>query len=193
MNLRPLGGALLGASVLLLLVLQVLPWAHVKVEPTTVPGFGAYGFSSPSYTVGGGTGTATTWNLQWSSDNGANHDEGWYSSDLTDGGGDHTDVYLIRAAIPILLAGTALGLAAALATFLSRGALGPVLGLAAALLLTVGTILFANGADELFEGSPYIWLAGFYVAIAACALALAGGVVGLAGRAAEPARTGTTA
>jgi hypothetical protein len=193
MNLRTLSGALLGASILLLLVLQVLPWAHFKAPASTVPGFTSPYFSQPSYTVGGGTGTATTWNVKWTGGNGASSDEGWYSSDMTDGNGDHTDVYLIRTAIPILLAGAALGLAAALITLLARGVLGPVLGLAAALLLTVGTILFANGVDEFFEGTSYTWLAGFYVAIAGCALALAGGVVGLAGRQAEPMRSGTTA
>lgn len=193
MNPRTLGGALLGTAVLLMLALQVLPWAHVKVEPTNVPGYSGFGFSSPSYTVGGGTGTATTWNVEWQGSNGADSDEGWYSDDMTDGNGDHTDVYLIRTAIPILLTGTALGLAAALTTLLSRGALGPVLGLASALLLIVGTVLFANGVDEFFDGVHYTWLAGFYVAIAACALGLAGGVVGLAGRTAETAKTGTTA
>jgi hypothetical protein len=194
MNLRSLSGALAGTAVLLLLVLQVLPWAHVKVEPTTVPGFAAYGFSSPPTTVGGGTGTATTWNMKWTSGNGASRDEGWYSSDMTDGnGGDHNDVYLIRTAIPLLLAGAALGLAGALVTLLSRGILGPVLGLAAALLVVVGTVVFANGADEFFEGIHYTWLAGFYVAVAACALSLAGGVVGLVGRNEQATRTGAAA
>jgi hypothetical protein len=193
MNLRTLSGALLGASVLLLLVLQVLPWAHVQAPTTTVPGFSSPYFSQPSHTVGGGTGTATTWNMRWTTPNGASSDKGWYSDDMTDGNGDHTDVYLLRTAIPILLAGAALGLAAALTALLTRGALGPVLGLVAALLLIVGTVLFANGVDEFFDGTSYTWLPGFYVAIAGCALALAGGVVGLAGRQAEPMRSGTAA
>lgn len=179
--MRLTSAILCGAAFLALLALQFLPWANVRSEGSTMEGGTYFGFTAPDVTIPAMEVRLSTWDLETRS-GGREHDLGWYSDDLEDDDGDDTGLTLIRVAIPLLLAGLAAVLVGGLLTLLMRGIAGPVVALVGGVVATVGTILFANGVDEVFEGADYSWLAGLYVAILACALAVAGGVLGLLDR-----------
>ena len=183
--MRLTSGILSGAAVLALAILQFVPWASVEREGGSTPDMTFFGYTVEGTSWPGSEVRLTTWDLEarWG---GSQSDLGWYSDEVEGDDGPGTGLKLIRAAIPLLLAGLAAALVGGLLTLLARGIAGPVATLVGGLVLIVGTVLFANGVDEVFEGADYSWLVGLYLAIAACVLTVAGGVLGIVGHRDEP-------
>lgn len=163
--------AILGtlAAVCLVLV-QFLPW----------------GGTSDSFFGASAEVEAYTWKMEVSGE-GFGSDfsdkENWYSGEFDDAEEDEEefDTYLlqIRIAIPFLMAGLVLCAVGAIVGFMGRGP-SALLVLLGGIAATVATVLFAIAVDGMFD-SDQDWGASFYLAIAACALAIIGGIVGLAG------------
>lgn len=109
--------------------------------------------------------------------------ENWYSGEFDDAEDEDDDfeTYLmeIRIAIPFLMAGLLLCAVGAILGFMARGPSALIL-LLGGIAATVATVLFAIAVDGMFD-SDQDWGASFYLGIAASALALVGGIVGLAG------------
>lgn len=181
MALRAVSSLLSGVAVLALVVLQFVPWANVEQEGGSTPDMTYFGYTVEGTTWPDSEARATTWNLEYRFGE-RESDMGWYSDEVEGDDGPGDGLKLIRVAIPFLLAGLAAALVGGLLILLMRGIAGPVTALVGGALLAVGTAIFANGVDEVFDGSDYTWLAGLYLAVAACALTLAAGVVGLLGR-----------
>jgi hypothetical protein len=185
MSLRTTSVILCGVAFAALLTLQFLPWANYEQEGGSTPGATYMGFTMPGTSWPDSEVRATTWNLEMSM-GGSERDEGWYSNDLEDDDGDDAGLTMLRSAIPLLLVALAGFAAAGLLLLLVRGPLGSIVALSSGVVLLVATVLFANGVDEVFDGVDYTWLAGLYVAIAACVVGLVGGTLGLVARNDEP-------
>lgn len=165
--------AILGVlSAIALVFVQFLPWGGVSQSL-----FGA------SFDV-----DAYTWRMQASGEGfGGDFEdsENWYTGDFDEddeedgSSADDADLMKIRIAIPLLSAGLLLAAVAAILGFMARGP-GALLLLIGGIVVAVGTALFALAVDSIFE-SDHDWGASFYLAIAASAMALIGGIVGLVG------------
>lgn len=147
-----------------LVVVQFLPWGGVSES----------GFDMDAY----------TWKMEMSGEFGGfdfSNKENWYTGEFDDDGMDvdDSDLTKIRIAIPLIGAGLLLAAVGGLLAFLARGPV-PLLLLIGGILTAVGTVLFALAVDSIFD-SDQDWGASFYLAIVASALALVGGIVGLAG------------
>ena len=160
--------AVLGVlSAIALIVVQFLPWGGVD----------QMGFNMDAY----------TWKMELAGEFGGfdfSDQESWYSDEIDnqdegDQAADDADIMKIRFAIPLLGAGLLLAAVAALLGFLSRGPAALLL-LIGGILAAIGTVLFALAVDSIFD-SDQDWGASFYLSIAAAAMALVGGIVGLAG------------
>ena len=167
--MRTLAAALSGLAVVLLVVVQFTPWAsyHLDGGSFTFPGGAISGSDSDI--------DAKTWEVKYSS-NGGSDTSSWYDSDNNDADG----IGQIRAAIPILLVGLVAGLAAMIVGLTVKGVVGPILALVAGLVTAAGIVLFAMGISSMWDGLDYQWVAAFYLAIAAAAALVIGGVLGLA-------------
>ena len=157
--------ALAAVGAVLLVVLQFVPWATFEQS-----GFG-----------GSFTAEMRTWERSFHGSGfgfSGSDSTGWYDGDADDDEG----VGLIRAAIPLLLAGLAAGVLGLLLTATSRGAVGGILTLVAALAAATGTVLFIVGIDRNFNDldADYTWSAGFYLAILGSTALLAAGITGVA-------------
>jgi hypothetical protein len=163
-SLRNVSAVFASVAVVALVLVQFIPWGGFETQ-----GGSMFGFSFP-----GAEADANMWSMKVSS--GGNSDStSWYDSDADDTDG----IGQIRAGIPILLVGLVLALAGALATFGTRGGLGPILTMSASIVLAIGIILFAVGLQKAFDGSSFSWGPSFYFAITAASLLLVGGILGL--------------
>lgn len=168
---RTLVAVLATLAALALVLVQFLPWGGVSGSV-----FGA-SFS----------GDANTWTME-TSGSGFGSDfsdkENWYTGDFEDAEEDDEEfrTYLmqVRIAIPFVIAGLLLSAVAAILAFMARGP-SALLLLVGGIAATAGTILFAIAVDGMFD-SDQDWGPSFYLGIVASALALIGGIVGLAGR-----------
>ena len=160
--------AVLGVlSAIALVVVQFTPWGGIDQG----------GFEVNAY----------TWKLEMSAEgffgSGEFSDkQGWYSDEVEENeesDADHSDLTKIRIAIPLLGAGLLLAAVGALLAFLGRGP-SPLLLLVGGVLTAVATVLFGLALDSMFD-SDQDWGASFYLAIAASAMALVGGIVGMVG------------
>lgn len=150
-----------------LVVVQFLPWGGTE----------DFGFRMDAY----------TWKAEMSGEFGGfdfSNKENWYTGDFEGEGDegmeiDDSDLLKVRIAIPLLSAGLLLAAVAGLLAFMSRGPAALLL-LIGGILAAAGTVLFALAVDHMFD-SDQDWGAAFYIAIAASAMALIGGIVGLAG------------
>ena len=160
--------AVLGVlAAIALILVQFLPWAGVEAD-----GFG-----------GSAQSTAYTWKTEGSFSGfgfSGSDKTSWYSDDLQDDDGETpSEVQQIRIAIPVLLGGLLLVAVGALLAFLARGP-GALLILVGGILAAIATGLFGFALDGMYD-SDQDWAASFYLAIAASALAVGGGIVGMAG------------
>ncbi|MEK6976530.1 MAG: hypothetical protein AABY18_09340 [Candidatus Thermoplasmatota archaeon] len=170
--LKTTSAALAGVAVLSMIVVQFAPWASFETSSSS-PGVD-FGFgSTPGFNFDVEM-TSFLWEAE-TTVNGGSQDTSWYDSDMDDADG----IGQIRTAIPMLLVGGVVVLAGALLGAARPGSTGAVLTLAGGVLLTVGTILFGIGTDNLYGDADYSWAVSFYFAIVACALAVGGGLVSL--------------
>ena len=171
-NLKLAGALCAVVGAICLVLVQFLPWGGVSES--------GGGFSAEV--------TSYTWKAESSGSFGGfggSESHGWYDNDADDADG----VGQIRTAIPFLLAGLVIAAIGAVVAF-GRSAAGPIVVLVGALVAAVGLVLFAMGTDTFYDGEQD-WAASFYLAIAGCALAILGGVLGLmAGNAAATRTTG---
>ncbi len=173
---RITSAALSGVGLVLLLVLQFVPWASFQAS-SEGGNFG--GFTFPGFDV---EITATPWQHKASA-SGESDSTSWYDSDADDADG----VTLLRTGAPIMASALAIGVVAALLVALLRGVGGPVLLLAAALLAVTATILISIGVDQYFGDADYNWHVGFYFGIFGSALLLGGAVAGFMAPRGQPA------
>jgi hypothetical protein len=170
--LKTTAAALAGLAVLAMIVVQFVPWASFQQSSSSGGGnFGGFSFPGFSFDV---KVTSNTWNAK-TTVNGETDTTSWYDGDLSDTDG----VGLLRAAIPVLLAGALALLVGTLLAAARGGTAGSVVCLAAGVLLAVGTTLFIVGTHQFYDDADFTWGGSFYVAIVACLLAIAGGVLGL--------------
>lgn len=173
MNLKMTGAALAGVAVLLMVAVQFLPWLYVK---ETVPGFSNFGFSQPEQRY---TTEANTWDrdvVVESDGQRSETDQGWFDDgyDDTDGLGTmRTGILMLAGASLVVLVG------GVLAVLGNR--FGALTTLAGGVLLVAATVVFCVGLNILFDDIDYTWTLSFYLAIAACACAVGGSVVGFVG------------
>jgi hypothetical protein len=160
--------ALAGIALLLLVLVQFLPWASYHVD-----GGSFFGTSFPDSEIEAGT-----WNVEASAGGGGS-DESWYSDDAKEYSPGESELVQIRIAIPALLAGGVAILLGLVLNFGARGATGAVLTLSGGLLVTVATVLFAIGIEDFYGDAAYEWSLSFFFAIAACASGIVGGALGL--------------
>jgi hypothetical protein len=166
--LKTTSAALAGVAVLAMIVVQFVPWATFDFS---TGGFSGFGINVPPSE---GSIDANTWNNDVSS--GSRSDTtSWYDGDMDDADG----VGMIRAAVPILLVGAVVTLVGALLVAARGNSLGAIVALVGGILLAIGTTLFGVGTGQFYGDADYHWAASFYLAIVACTLALAGGVLGL--------------
>ena len=162
---------LAGLAFLLLLVVQFIPFATF-----TTSFFGATADAD-----------AYAWEAKFRAEGfgeESSEQTNWYDNDFDDDDG----IGMVRAAAPLLVAGLAVSLAAAI-LFLRMPAGGAVASFVAAVLVGGGVFLMARGITALFDDQQE-WAIGFYLAIAAAVLAFAAGILGLlANRQAAPAPT----
>lgn len=166
-TMRTTAGVLGALAAVALVLVQFMPWGGVAGSA-----FGTT-FKADAY----------TWHMEASGSSpfGSGSDKtNWYDDEVDDDEDTAGDVTNIRIAIPLILAGLlAVALGGILAFVTRGGAAGAVL-LVGGILAAIGTTLFALGVDGLFD-SDQDWAASFYLAIAASALGLVAGVLGLAG------------
>jgi len=152
------------AFVALLIVRGNLPWAEREQS-----GFGATAKE-----------TLHTWDAEESgsafgvsgSDRRGYYDGGWDDE-------DQNAVTQLQIGAPALVAGTVLLLVGTILSFTSRGSQGAIVTLVGGILAAAGTLLYYLAAQDLLDNDA-TWLVGFYLALTAAILGLAGGVVGLA-------------
>lgn len=170
--LKTTSAALAGVAVLAMIVVQFAPWAHYETSSSS-PGFD-FGFgTTPAFDFDVEL-TSFTWEAE-STVNGESTDTNWYDNDMDDTDG----IGALRTAIPFLLVGTIVVLAGALLAMARPGSTGAIATLAGGVLLAVGITLFIVGTHTLYEDTDFTWQASFYLAIAACVLALGGGITAL--------------
>lgn len=166
------GTAALAAAVVLLFVLQFVPWTKYEMDQS----FGGFDSGFPGGQFPAQEIHIEVFGYTWSvvgQFNGEEDKESWYSDEVDDADG----LGAIRTAIPFLLVGLVL-LGAALVLQVLR--FGNAAGLGSAvgtLLVLVGTILMVAGQDAFFDGVDILWHAGLYVAIAAILAGGAGSVL----------------
>lgn len=167
-SLRLTAGILALLATVCMILVQFLPWASQSMD-----GFGASSKTS-----------AYTWEAQSKGSAfgfSGSDSTGWYSGDWDDADDEQRNaVAQLRIAIPLLLVGLIVVAIGALLFFVMGGSSAAIVTTVAALVCIAGTWLFAHGVDRLFS-SDQGWAASFYLAIAASALALLGGVLGLVG------------
>jgi hypothetical protein len=159
-NMKTTVAALAGISVILLVMVQFMPWGTWNQSGVEVE--------------------ANSWNVEVESDflgfEGSDS-HGWYDDEADNEEG----VSQVRIAIPFLVAGSVAALLGAVLSFAVRGPAGPFAILTAALLLIVATVLYIQGINAFFgeNDADHEWAASFYMAITACALLTVAGVLGL--------------
>lgn len=154
--------ALALAACVALIVLQAnVPWAHVKQG-------GNNAFIER---------TVTTWQDQGSmhfSGSSSGQSKGWFEGKWDDN--DQAAVAKFRVAAPLLVGAALLLLVGGLLVLTVRGPVAAILTLLGAVAAIVATVLYSIATQDLLGGQQD-WLAGFYIAIVACACGLVGGTL----------------
>ncbi len=170
--MKTTSSVLAGLAVILLVLVQFLPWATFETSSSSEGGsFGGFDFPGFDFDF---QAWAHTWGVEQEV-NGQSSDEGWYDNDFDDTDG----IGQIRTAIPMLLAATVVVFAGALLSATIKGAAGPITTLAGGVLLVIATVLFATGVNTAWDDVGFDWHVSFYFAITACLLVIAGGVMAL--------------